>query len=160
MTGKKQYSREMEWKMKIKWIILVMALLTGMAVSGQSVTATSFIGASKAEVSRRISMYHKEFRKDNMVVSQHFNYLKYVNGMRTKTWIFFFTEEDICHLSKLVCDYAEYDGMLEKLNTDYRKTGESKWEYSRGSQVTVITLTKQEYYFTVREESRERSENI
>ncbi|MGW8316436.1 MAG: hypothetical protein ACWGNV_12605, partial [Bacteroidales bacterium] len=136
-------------------IIPIWIILTAGTASGQSL-----IGQSKEEVSRRISMYHKEFRKDNMVVSQHFNYLKYVNGMRTRTWILYFNKEDVCHLSKLVCDYSEYDSVLEQLNADYSKTGESKWEYSRGSQVNIITLIKQEYYFTVREESRDRSETM
>ena len=146
--------------MRLKWIIPLWIMLTGAVLSGQSVTGNSFIGMSKKEISLRISMYYKEFRKDNMVISQHFNYLKYVNGMRTKTWILYFNEEDVCHLSKLVCDYSEYDHMLEQLNATCRKTGESKWEYSRGDQVTVISLIKQEYYFTVREEYGDRSETI
>ncbi|MEJ2024506.1 MAG: hypothetical protein P8Y00_05760 [Deltaproteobacteria bacterium] len=140
---------------KLKWILPVWMMLTAVTASGQSL-----IGQSKEEVSRRVSMYHKEFRKDNMVVSQHFNYLKYVNGMRTRTWILYFDDENVCHLSKLVCDYSEYDSVLEQLNDTYRKTGESKWEFSRGGQSSVITLTKQEYYFTVREESRDRSETM
>lgn len=146
--------------MKWKWIIPVWIMMTGVAASGQSATGRSLIGEPKEEVSRRIAMYHKEFRKDNMVVRQHFNYLKYVNGMRTRTWILYFNEQDVCHLSKLVCDYSEYDGVLEQLNNAYRKIGDSKWEFSLGSQVNIITLTKQEYYFTVREESRERYETM
>lgn len=141
--------------MKLKWIIPVWIMLVAGTASGQSL-----IGQSKEEVSRRISMYHKEFSKDNMVVSQHFNYLKYVNGMRTRTWILYFDDEDVCHLSKMVCDYSEYDKVLEQLNADFQKTGDSKWAYSRGSQDNVITVTRQEYYFTVREESRDRSETM
>lgn len=139
----------------MKWIIPVWIMLTAGTAFGQSL-----IGQSKEEVSRRISMYHKEFRKDNMVVSQHFNYLKYVNGMRTRTWILYFNEEDVCHLSKLVCDYSEYDSVLEQLNSAYQKIGDSRWEYTRAGRVNIITLIKQEYYFTVREESRERSETM
>jgi hypothetical protein len=135
-------------------------MIAGVSAAGQSITDRSLIGESKEEVSRRINMYYKEFRKDNMVVKQHFNYLKYVNGMRTKTWILYFNEKDVCHLSKLICDYSEYDNVLEQLNVAYRKIGESKWEFARGSQINVITLIKQEYYFTVREESRDRSETI
>ncbi len=139
----------------LKWSIAVWIMLVAVAASGQSL-----IGQPKEEVSRRISMYHKEFSKDNMVVSQHFNYLKYVNGMRTRTWILYFDEENICHLSKMVCDYSEYNAVLEELNAGYRKTGDSSWEYSRGNQVNDITLSRQEYYFTVREERRDRSETM
>jgi hypothetical protein len=109
------------------------------------------IGLPKEEVSRRIRMYHKDFRKDNLVVSQHFNYLKYVNGIRSRTWILYFTEEDICHLSKLVCDYEEYDDVMDDLNSRYRKVDEFSWENRQDQWVNQISLSKQEYYFTVRE---------
>ena len=99
-------------------------------------------------------MYYRDFRKDNLVVRQHFNYLKYVNGTRTRTWILYFTDDDICHLSKLVCDYSEYDKVLDDLNSTYSKVGEFTWENRRDKQVSQITLTKQEYYFTVRESDK------
>jgi hypothetical protein len=137
--------------MKINWIIPVLIF-----VVGTSTAAQSLIGLPKDEVSRRVSMYHRDFRKDNLVVSQHFNYLKYVNGTRSRTWILYFTEEDVCHLSKLVCDYAEYDNVLDDLNTMYPKVGEFTWENRRDNQVNQITLTKQEYYFTVREEKKKQ----
>jgi hypothetical protein len=137
--------------MKLKWIIPLWIVLTGFTASAQTL-----IGLPKEEVSRRISMYHKEFRKDNMVVKQHFNYLKYVNGIRTKTWILYFNDRDVCHLSKLICDYSEYDRVLESLNETYTKTGESAWEYERSGQLHTVRLTKQEYYFIVREESGKR----
>jgi hypothetical protein len=132
--------------MKLKWIIPVM-----MMAVGTSSAAQSLIGLSKDEVSRRVNMYYRDFRKDNLVVRQHFNYLKYVNGTRTRTWILYFTDDDICHLSKLVCDYSEYDKVMDDLNSTYSKVGEFTWEHRWDKQVSQITLTKQEYYFTVRE---------
>jgi hypothetical protein len=122
-----------------------------MLALGSTVGAQSLIGLPKEEVSRRIRMYHKDFRKDNLVVSQHFNYLKYVNGIRSRTWILYFTEEDICHLSKLVCDYEEYDDVMDDLNSRYRKVDEFSWENRQDQWVNQISLSKQEYYFTVRE---------
>jgi len=133
--------------MKLKWIIPVLIIVVGTCSSAQSL-----IGLPKDEVSRRVSMYHRDFRKDNLVVSQHFNYLKFVNGTRSRTWILYFTEDDVCHLSKLVCDYSEYDKVMDDLNSRYRKVGEFTWEHIQDNQVNHITLTKQEYYFTVREE--------
>ena len=132
--------------MKLKWIIPVL-----MIAVGTSAAAQSLIGLPKEEVSRRVNMYYRDFRKDNLVVRQHFNYLKYVNGTRTRTWILYFTDDDICNLSKLVCDYSEYDNVMDDLNSTYSKVGEFTWEHRRDNQVSQITLTKQEYYFTVRE---------
>jgi hypothetical protein len=136
--------------MRTRWIIPVLMLALGSTVGAQSL-----IGLPKEEVSRRISMYHKDFRKDNLVVSQYFNYLKYVNGTRSRTWILYFNEEDICHLSKLVCDYEEYDDVMDDLNSRFRKVDEFSWEHRQESWVNQISLSKQEYYFTVRETRRE-----
>ncbi len=85
------------------------------------------------------------------VVKQRFNYLKYVNGLRTRTWIFYFTEEDILKTSKQVCDYGEFDEMLLELNGSYESVGESKWEYMLEKDTVQVILTRQEWYFTVRE---------
>jgi len=134
------------YPMRFRWIIAVLILATGATVASQSL-----IGLPKEEVSRRVSMYHRDFRRDNLVVSQHFNYLKYVNGTRSRTWILYFTDEDNCHLSKLVCDYEEYDDVLDDLNSRYLKVDEFVWEHQQEQWVNRITLTKQEYYFTVRE---------
>jgi hypothetical protein len=132
--------------MNFKWIIpvLIMAVVS-------TATAQSLIGLPKEEVSRRISMYHREFRKDEMVVRQQFNYLKYVNQDRTRTWILYFNDENVCHISKLVCDYSEYDNVLDDLNSRYHKTDEFTWELTQDNQVNEVNLTRQEFYFTVRE---------
>jgi hypothetical protein len=109
------------------------------------------IGLNKAEVIEKVKKEHREFRKDATVVRQQFNYLKYVNGAKTRTWILFFTKDDICKTSKLVCDYSEYDEVIEDLSNSFTKVGDSKWEKDLGGITLEITLTKQEWYFTVRE---------
>ena len=113
--------------------------------------AQSMIGMSKEEVSSVVKEDFKEFRSDKSVVNQRFNYLKYVNGLRTRTWIFYFTDKDLCRSTKLVCDYGEYDEVLEELNSRYEKAGESEWNYLLSGDTIQVTLTRQEWYFTVRE---------
>ncbi len=126
-----------------------------MLLAGNTLTGQSLIGLSKEDVKDRISLFHRDFRNDQMVVKQQFNYLKYVNGMRTRTWILYFTEENVCHLSKLVCDYSEYDQVLDDLNKSCRRTGDFSWESGQDGLVSEVTLSKQEYYFTVREEKKQ-----
>ncbi len=111
----------------------------------------SMIDLTKEEVRVKVKSKHKEFRKDHSVVNQRYNYLKYVNGLRTRTWILYFTPEDICRSTKLVCDYGEYDEVLEELNKAYEKTGEFEWSYKLKRDTIFVTLTRQEWYFTVRE---------
>ena len=116
-----------------------------------TVQAQSMIGLTKTEVQEIVKKKHMGFRKDNTVVKQQFNYLKYVNGIKTKTWILYFTEEDVCRTSKLVCDYSEYGDMVEELSSSHQKVGESRWEYTQAADTFQVNLTKQEWYFTVRE---------
>lgn len=138
-----------------KLIITVIVLFSGILLPVQ---AQTMVGLSKEEVIVRMKKEHREFRKDNSIVKQRFNYLKYVNGMRTKTWIIYFTDEDICRTSKLVCDYGDYDKMLEDLNEKYKKTGELLWEFKSGKDVIQVELIKQEWYFTIRERKKQASD--
>lgn len=118
--------------------------------------AQTMIGLTKSEVKEIVKSEHKEFRTDNTVVRQHFNYLKYVNGMGTRTWILYFTDEDICKTSKLVCDYSEFDEVVEDLGSSCIKTGDSLWEREQGKETYQLELTRQEWYFTVRETRKEK----
>jgi len=113
--------------------------------------AQPVIGMTKEEVKVYMKDKHKGYRLDNSVVKQRFNYLKYVNGLRTRTWIFYFTTEDLCKTSKQVCAYGEYDEMMTELNSAYVEAGESRWEYMLKKDTVELVLTRQEWYFTVRE---------
>ncbi|RLD53782.1 MAG: hypothetical protein DRI97_12780, partial [Bacteroidetes bacterium] len=74
-----------------------------------------------------------------------------VNGAKTRTWILYFTDEDICKTSKLVCDYSDFDDVVEELSSTHKKVGDSMWEYHQEDKAIQVILTKQEWYFTVRE---------
>ena len=118
--------------------------------------AQSVIGMSKTDVEDLVKKQHREFRRDNTIVRQQFNYLKYVNGLKTRTWIIYFNDEDICRSSKLVCDYSEYEDVVGELGGSYRKVGDCLWEYSLATEETVrVELTRQEWYFSVRESRKE-----
>jgi hypothetical protein len=111
----------------------------------------SMVGRQKDEVRSIIHENYKEFKRDNSVTKQQFNYLKFVNSDRTRTWILHFTDEDTCKSSKLVCDYSEFDRVVEKLSSSHKKTGDSEWEYLSRRDTILVILSKQEWYFTVRE---------
>jgi hypothetical protein len=122
-----------------------------MLLGGSSLRGQRMIDLTKEEVSVLVKDNHKEFRRDKSIVNQRFNYLKYVNGLRTRTWIIYFTEDDICRSTKLVCDYGEFDKVLEELNKVYEKVGDSEWAYELMNDTIHVTLVRQEWYFTVRE---------
>ena len=126
-------------------------------VIGTLISAQTMVGLPKEEVAVIVKTDHKQFRKDNSVVKQHFNYLKYVNGIRTRTWILYFTDQDICKTSKLVCDYSEFDEVVEDLSESFEKVGDSIWEFTQDGDTFEVILTKQEWYFTVRETRKEKA---
>jgi hypothetical protein len=135
-------------KLLLPTLMLIAATFVGGATMQKNL---SMIGKHKEEVRELVKQDYKGFRRDNTIVNQQFNYLKYVNAFKTRTWIIYFTEDDICRSSKLVCDYNEYDEVLEELNTAYDLVGENKWEYELKKETISVTLNRQQYYFSVRE---------
>lgn len=109
------------------------------------------IGLEKEVVAELVREEHREFKRDQSVVNQQFNYLKFVNRMKTRTWILYFDKKDRCRSAKLVCDYSEMDDVVEELDSRYDRSGENTWEQGRGKAATTLTLTRQDWYFTVRE---------
>ncbi len=116
----------------------------------------TMVGLSKEEVIATVKKDHKEFRRDNSVIKQRFNYLKYVNGPRTKTWIVYFNDQDVCRTSKIVCDYSDYNNMLEDINSRCRNTGEFQWEFQVDSDTITVELIKLEWYFTIKETKKKQ----
>lgn len=138
--------------MKHRLIILLLIFTSGLAGYGQSM-----IGLNKEQVVQTIREEFREFHRDNLVVRQQFNYLKFVNRSGTKTWILHFSEEDICLVSRLVCDYSEYDRMLGELNSTYGESGDLKWEFSHDSGAVQVELIREEWYFTIQEAWKQKS---
>ncbi len=134
-------------------ILIIVGILFAVC---SAIGAQSMIGKTKLEVQEIVHKDYKRFRRDKSIVKQQFNYLKYVNGLKTKTWILYFTDNDICKTSKLVCDYSEYDNIIKDLSATYEKIGESHWEYGKGKNTMQVILLKKEWYFTVRETRKEK----
>ena len=148
--------------MKRTAVIIGIILGTGLLLGAQTM-----VGLSKEEAVIRVKQEYREFRKDASVIRQQFNYLKYVNRERTRTWILYFTDEDICRTSKLIIDYLDFDKEVARLNEKYRSTGEYRWEYlvkpptgrllRRGIEpdTILVELKELEWYFTIRETKKQ-----
>ncbi len=132
----------------MKRILLITGIIVGF---GFMLNAQTMVGLSKEEVTEKVKKDHRKFRKDASVIKQRFNYLKYVNGIRTKTWILYFTEGDTCKTSKMICDYAELNDVVGEINEMYEQKNDSIWEYPSGSELIQVELIRQEWYFTIRE---------
>ncbi len=132
--------------MKTRIFILLLTLFCGVNLAAQPV-----IGLTKDEVQSLIKHSFKEFKLDKSITQQAFNYLKYVNDSETKTWIIFFSDDDICTHTKTVCDYSEYDFVLDNLKKSCKKVSDGSWEYREDSKIYLITMEESDWYFTLRE---------
>ncbi len=126
-----------------------------MQTSGQSI-----IGMTKEEVRVVVKKRNKKLSLDKTIVKQQFNYLKFVNRAATITYIVYFSDDDIAASTKMVCDYAEYDFVLDDLNEKYEKKGKRKWEYSNDMDTYTLVLEELEWYFTVRERKKVKGKSI
>lgn len=129
-------------------VILTFFILLSCALQAQD---TPVIGMLKEDVQELVKKERREFSPDNSIKKKQFNYLKYVNGKQTITWIIYFDEDDRCTATKMVCDYMEYDRVLEDLDDRCEAIGDMEWEYTLDDQVYTIGLTEEDWYFTVRE---------
>ena len=117
--------------------------------------AQTLIGLEKTEVMEVVKESYRDYAPDNSIVKQQFNYLKFVNNSQTITWIIYFSQDDICTSTKKVCDYVEYDFVLDELNEHCKATGDMEWTCMDDDRPYVMTLTEQDWYFTVREKMKE-----
>jgi len=132
--------------MKIVPFICFIILGLGSQLSGQTM-----VGLSKHEVVAAVKEDYKGFRKDESVIKQHYNYLKYVNRPKTKTWIIYFNEQDVCKTSKMVCDYLYLDEVEADLNSRYTSAGEDLWEFQADTVTIQVELIRLDWYFSIRE---------
>jgi len=132
----------------MKRLLIIAMLMLG---AGSLLRAQTMVGLSKEEVIAVMKSDHRGFHKDQSVIKQRFNYLKYVNGPRTQTWIIYFDEQDVCKTSKVAIDYGDYDEVLADIEGRCRKTGELSWEFMSGKDTILVEIIKRDWYFSVRE---------
>jgi len=91
----------------------------------------------------------KEFIEDTSSKNTVYNLLKYVDRMDTQTLLFLFDENDICYLSKLMCDYSLLNKITKQLNEAYTRESDSLWHIKEKDKVISITMKKEDWFFTV-----------
>jgi len=123
-------------------IVFLLAFLS--AGFGQNI-----IGIPKEGAAEYVKKEMKGFNLDNSSKNESFNYLKFINSSGTKTLILFFSEENISTHTRMVCDFSEWDFVLEDLNDKYKKLSKTSWEYSIGNDKYIVNLEEKEWYFVV-----------
>ena len=111
--------------------------------------AQHFIGLHKDDIIKKMREAYREFYNDDSFTNKHFNYLKFVDNSGSQTWLFFLTDDDLCKYHKRMVDYANMKEIENELNSRGLKTGVDQWEYMHNGKSYTVTLTRDEWFFTV-----------
>ena len=131
----------MKWKTYI-WIVLCL-------FSGNVVSAQHFIGEHKSQVRKLMTEQRKELFIDESSRNTVYNTLKYIDRMGNQTLLFVFSEQDTCLYTKWMYDYFMLNKVISELNESYAQSDEDTWHYVSGKQSYIITLTTDDWFFTI-----------
>lgn len=114
-----------------------------------SLKAQTYIGLQKEDILQRMQREHPEFLWQDKVVNPHYNYLKFVDAMERRTWLYFLDEEERCNMVKMMNDYAYLRSTLRWLNDTFSKEENGKWVGSTNDHPLDLRLSREEWFFTV-----------
>lgn len=126
--------------------ILALAMLCFIVpeVQGQN-----FIGLNSAEIAGLMKSAHPQFKLDKSTVNHSFTYLKYIDKITEQTVLFFMSDKDQCTYVRWISDYSNLNEIIEKLNSEYKRSNTNQWIYTDKGEEYSVTLVEDEWYFTV-----------
>ncbi len=113
------------------------------------VQGQNFIGMHKNDIMQVMKDSRKNFKLNTGVVNPHYKYLKYEDKINEMTLLFFLSEEDICTMSRQMCDYSNINDMENYLNSTYIPDGKNKWFYTVDGIQYSVQLVEEDWFFTV-----------
>ncbi len=109
----------------------------------------NFIGLNKDEIPELLKKINPHFRLDRNAVNRTYNYLKFVDKVSEQTTLFFLSDDGECTYVRWMADYANLTDMTGMLNSKYVRNGPNSWTYTDKGDSYAVTLTEDEWYFTV-----------
>jgi len=110
--------------------------------------AQIFIDKDKEAV-KLLMKENREFALDASAKNTAYNTLKYEDNRGTRTYLLLFDDNDICTLSKLMCDYSYLDKITKQLDEQYTSGPEGQWTHTEDGINYLITLKKGDWFFSV-----------
>ncbi len=126
--------------------IILISFLLLLSGTGKS---QNLIGFHSNDIKKIMRETQNELRLNDDMKNEYYNYLKFENRFRTKTYLFFLSENDTCKYTKLMCDFSEQKETLKMLNEKYQKVNENKWMDEKNGEKYTITLIREQWYFTL-----------
>jgi len=137
--------------MKISIYISLVSFIMTLQVNAQN-----FIGLHKSEIATLMKETQKEFKLNTGVVNKKYNYLKYEDKINEQTILYFLNQDDYCTYVRLISDYANYNSAIDTLNTKYTRRNENTWIFMDESEIYVVCLEKEEWFFTINIKKEEK----
>lgn len=126
--------------------IIVLLLIV---VSSLNVLAQNFVGSHKLEIKKAIREKYPEFYFSKEVMGKS-SFIKFEDYDDMKTFLFVLDDDGYCKYHMLMCDYSLLKSMIDSLNQKYEYKNDLTWyDYSSGKQDFVITIKKEEWYFSI-----------
>jgi hypothetical protein len=111
-------------------------------------SSQNLIGILKDEAEGLVRKEMKGFNLDD-TKNESFNYLKFINSSGRRTLIIFFSKENISTHTRMMCDFSEFDDIIEELNNKYTRIDKTSWKCSVGTDKFTIKLEEKEWYFVI-----------
>ena len=136
----------------IFFYIMALCLAAGSALQAEG---QNYIGMPKSRIIEEMQRDHKKFKLNRGTVNPHYNYLKYEDHISEITLLFFLSDDDVCTMVRMICDYSNINDVEKELNENYSRAGKNAWEDKKGDELYTIRLTEEDWYFTVTTKKKE-----
>ena len=125
---------------------IIGAVLLLLALTG---TAQDFIGMQAEEIKKQMRAGHKDFALDETTRNKVYKYLKYVDGMETRTILFFLSDENICTYYRIIYESDLYNQVVQQLDSTCLKVSDTLWVQETGGKRYRKELKQHDWFFTV-----------
>ena len=126
-----------------------LSLILFTALFFNQIGGQNLVGLKKDDAMKAIKTNYPGFVQDNSSVNHTYKYLKYIDKFNDQTLLVFLTDDDVCSSTKLMSDYSNLPAVRKDLNSKYKSKGKDTWLFTANGEDFVITLKKEEWYFTV-----------
>lgn len=120
-----------------------------LSVGSFTLNAQAFIGMGREDVLKTMRIEKPDFRYDDNVKNEKFNYLKYISDSGLETWIIVFDNEERCKAVRATCASSMMTQKRKELDALYTKEGADKWSYSYRTGSISVELKNETWYFTI-----------
>lgn len=129
----------------MKRIVLVTALLFCIL----SMRSQGFIGLHELNIMQVMDVDHPGLKLQSDIRNISVRYLKYISNDSEETWVIFLDERGFCKGVRITCANSRYDSRIRELNELYQPGEINRWSYTEGSGKIDVSLTRDDYFFTV-----------